>query len=482
MQLRKALFEHFGFAEFRGEQEQVIAHTLRGGNSLVIMPTGMGKSLCYQLPARLKEGVTLVISPLIALMKDQVDAARRRGFRAAAIHSALTGKQREQAYTKFAEGAYDLLYVTPERFRKPEFWAALGDQRVNLLAVDEAHCISQWGHDFRPDYRNLGEIRQRLGRPVTMALTATATLKVQQDILRQLKLDEDGCALFVHGIERPNLCLAVHSVVGLDEKVRCFVADRHRYHGPAIIYFSLVSTLEAFAQEVRRLGFAFSIYHGQMEGRARHRQQEAFFNGENELMLATPAFGLGIDKADIRWILHAEVPGSLEAYYQEIGRAGRDGEPAHAVLLYDQDDLTIQMDFIKWTTPDPEFIRGVYALVRDYPEQIRSEGVDFIRNRMNFYNRRDFRTETALNLLSRWGCLEGEWGRGKFQAVEGPPEEFLAVEEYQQRRQAQNEKLLEMLRFAQSSNCRLQTIYRYFGLTDAGVCGQCDNCLGAAPA
>ncbi|MEK7358264.1 MAG: RecQ family ATP-dependent DNA helicase, partial [Bdellovibrionota bacterium] len=308
----------FGFSEYRGEQGSVIAALLGGRSSLLLMPTGMGKSLCYQLPARLFAeeglGLTLVISPLIALMKDQVDAALSKRLKAAFINSSLTGEERAARYRRLAAGEYELLYVTPERFRIPEFREALAKNRIALLAVDEAHCISSWGHDFRPDYSRLGEIRESLGRPLTLALTATATPQVQTDILSQLGLAD--AEIFNSGVARPNLALSVTDVHGLDEKVRAFVAFRHLTPGPAIVYFSLISTLRKFSDEISRLGIAHLTYHGQMHDKDRKRTQEAFLASEDGVILATPAFGLGVDKENVRMVMHAEVPGSVEAYYQ----------------------------------------------------------------------------------------------------------------------------------------------------------------------
>ncbi|MES2966018.1 MAG: RecQ family ATP-dependent DNA helicase, partial [Bdellovibrionota bacterium] len=374
---------------------------LEGRSSLLLMPTGMGKSLCYQLPSRLfseeGSGLTLVISPLIALMKDQVDAALSKKLKAAFINSSLNGEERAARYRRLSAGEYELLYVTPERFRIPEFREALAKNRIALLAVDEAHCISSWGHDFRPDYSRLGDIRAALGHPLTLASTATATPQVQTDILGQLSLHD--AAVFNSGVARPNLALSVVDVHGLDDKVRAFVGFRHLHPGPAIVYFSLISTLRKFSDEISKLGIAHLTYHGQMHDKDRKRSQEAFLASDDGVILATPAFGLGVDKENVRMVLHAEVPGSVEAYYQEVGRAGRDGAPATCVMLFDDDDVSIQNDFMNWANPDPGFIRAVYNLIERNLVRARQEGFDYLRTQMNFYNRRDFRVETAVGQL-----------------------------------------------------------------------------------
>jgi ATP-dependent DNA helicase RecQ len=443
----------------------------------------MGKSLTYQLPARLLaeegRGLTLVISPLIALMKDQVDAAVKKGLRAAFINSSLTGDEREARYRRLAEGGYELLYVTPERFRIPAFLEALASNKIALLAVDEAHCISAWGHDFRPDYSRVGEFRHQMGDPLTLALTATATPHVQKDILVQLGIE--SAQVFNRGILRPNLEIEVHDVHGLDEKVRAFVAYRHLHPGPAIIYFSLIQTLRKFSDEVRRLGIRHLTYHGQMQDRDRKRSQEIFIKSDDAIILATPAFGLGVDKENVRLVMHAEVPGSIEAYYQEIGRGGRDGRSASCVLLYDEDDVTIQTDFLSWANPDPGFIRAVFNLIERNPTRAQQEGFDYLRTQMNFYNRRDFRVETAVNQLERWGCLEGRQPR-EWRAVQEPPAEFLDQKLFEARIKAQKQKLFEMISYATQRPelsvfaCRMVEVSRYFGFPGEKPCGVCDLC------
>jgi ATP-dependent DNA helicase RecQ len=482
--LNKALKDIFGFSEFRSSQERVVRDVLAGKNTLLIMPTGMGKSLCYQLPARILGGLTLVISPLIALMKDQVDAALKRGFKTAFINSTLDRNERESRYRKLAAGAYELLYVTPERFRKPEFKAALAEaiqkQGLSLLAIDEAHCISSWGHDFRPDFTRLGDYRREMGEPLTLALTATATPEVQKDILKQLGLSEANCDTINEGLSRPNLEIAVHHVHGEDEKVRAVVGLRFANSGPAIIYFSLVQSLRSFSEQLHRLNIPHVTYHGQLQDRERRQSQERFLEaGEGEpdsLILATPAFGLGVDKPNVRQVIHAELPGSIEAYYQEIGRAGRDKLPSQCTLLFDPDDISIQSDFLKWGNPDPGFIRAVYNLVERYPEKIRADGFDFLRTQMNFYNRRDFRVETSLNLLERWDSVEVVNPK-EIRALEDPPAEFLDEQKYQARFKAQQKKLYDVSAFAQADEgCRMKMIHSYFGQTLDEPCGKCDLC------
>ncbi len=475
-QLKTALKQNFGHDEFRGDQEAVLLSVLKGTSALVLMPTGMGKSLCYQLPSLILDGLTVVISPLIALMQDQVDKALAHGLHATYLSSTLSRDERETRYQQIGQGQFQLIYVTPERFRKVDFLQALKTRKLALLAVDEAHCISQWGHDFRPDYSRLGEFRELLGNPVTLALTATATEAVQKDILKELRIEQ--APIFSSGIERPNLALNVHDVYGMDEKIRGLVGLRHSIAGAGIIYFSLIQTLYKVSSELARLGLRHLIYHGQLQAADRKRNQRLFLQGSGDLILATPAFGLGIDKKDIRLLAHAEPPSSIEAYYQEVGRAGRDGLPSHCHLFYDQEDVSIQMEFIKWANPEPDFILKVYRLVDSAGAGLADEGVDYLRSQMNFYNKRDFRVETSLNVLERWGCLKPDNSRLGFSPIQEPSAEQLDPAAVKSRLVTQNQKLLDMVRLAQmTEGCRMQTIYRYFGHPQAAQCGKCDLCL-----
>jgi ATP-dependent DNA helicase RecQ len=357
----QALNEAFGFPDFREGQEEVIASILARQDVLAVMPTGSGKSLCYQLPALLFPGITLVVSPLIALMKDQVDALVRRGIPASFVNSTLSLDQQQQRIAQMREGRLRIMYVAPERFRNRRFMEGIRGCSVSLLAVDEAHCVSEWGHDFRPDYLRLKEAIAWLHRPCVAALTATATPDVRRDIVDQLGLEHP--AVFVTGFDRPNLDFQVQEVLGETEKLEAIRALLHRGVSRGIIYAATRKNVEKVTTELQSAGYRVESYHAGLELELRKKTQDQFMSGDLPMVAATNAFGMGIDKADLRFIVHYDVPGSLEAYYQEVGRAGRDRQPATCLLLFNFADTFTQEFFIEGSCPPLDLIHEVYQAI-----------------------------------------------------------------------------------------------------------------------
>lgn len=475
MQPIDALQQIFGHSAFRATQERIMEQVMSDQHALVIMPTGMGKSVCYQVPAVASwpgkpaddHALVLVLSPLIALMKDQVDALMSKGVDAAFINSSLRRHERLQRYQQVREGHFKLLYVTPERFRKPEFLEVLADRSIRLLVVDEAHCISEWGHDFRPDYTRLAEFRTQLGNPTTIALTATATPKVQQDIVRQLGLTPHDIELFHEGIDRPNLELQVHEVYSPEDKfehIHRVIGDPLLRTGSAIIYFTLIRTLVEFSDRLREDGVEHVIYHGELDRSTRRSIQESFMDGRAPLVLATNAFGMGIDKPDIRVVMHADLPGSLESYYQEIGRAGRDGKPSRCELLYDQRDLATQMEFMRWSNPDADFYHRVYDMLTAEGEQIRAFGLDYLRERLHARDKHDHRLETALAMLDRHNVIRDAGDLTKLEVLTDLPSQLTDASVLAAKLRAGQEKLLALVEYVRHEGDRQEFLHAYFGL------------------
>jgi RecQ family ATP-dependent DNA helicase len=398
-----ALRQHFGFEDFREGQREVISAILEGRDTVVVMPTGGGKSLCYQLPALMKEGATVVVSPLIALMKDQVDALHARNLPATFINSSITFEEQKERIRGVRQGLYKLVYVAPERFRSAHFVETLRGMNVALFAVDEAHCISQWGHDFRPDYLRLKQAIEEIGRPQITALTATATPYVRSDIIDQLSLREPRA--FVSGFDRPNLSINVIHTQKEHEKIAHIKALASRYSGGSgIIYTSTRKAVEQVTRRLHSAGLSLVAYHAGMDEHERTRAQDDFMTGRAQMIVATNAFGMGIDKPDIRFVAHYQMPGSIEAYYQEIGRAGRDRLPSTCALLFNYADKRTQDYFIEGSYPPPDVIANVYgALVGTNQKRIELS-VSEIAARAGIRN--EMAVQSALIILEKAGHIE----------------------------------------------------------------------------
>ncbi|MFI5246475.1 MAG: RecQ family ATP-dependent DNA helicase, partial [Gemmatimonadales bacterium] len=421
-QLRGILREYWGYNDFRPLQAEAMRAVVDGRDSVVILPTGGGKSLCYQVPALLLDGLTVVLSPLISLMKDQVDALESKGIPAAFINSSLSAGQISDRLARAQRGEIKLLYVAPERFdfgSAAERIAAMG---VSLLAVDEAHCISEWGHDFRPSYRRVRDIRDKLGSPPTIALTATATPEVRRDIARVLALHDPEVVLT--GFDRPNLRWHVVRTKNDAEKDGTLAQVLARHEGVAIVYAATRKTVDRVAQVLSRAGIRAEAYHAGLDDARRRDVQDAFMSEQVRAIVATNAFGMGIDKRNVRLVVHHAMPGSLEAYYQEAGRAGRDGEPADCYLLHAFQDRFTHEFFIKAACPEREVVSAVYYAACNRSAADGSLSLDAgalataAKGKVS-----DREAESALRLLAAAGAIsvtEGSRSRARIRMLATP--------------------------------------------------------------
>ncbi len=464
--LRTILADRLGFADFRANQEAVCEAATAGHDVLLVMPTGAGKSLCYQLPGVVRGGATLVISPLIALMEDQYWKLQQLGFRAARIHSGLERADSRAACVAYLAGDLDFLFIAPERLRVPGFPEMLAKRKPTLIAVDEAHCISQWGHDFRPDYRLLGQYLQLLRPAPVIALTATATPIVQDDIARQLALAAPS--RFIHGFRRHNLAIESVETPVPDRpgRIASLLADEGRR--PAIVYASTRKLTEELAVRLREQ-YRAAAYHAGMDAEDRDRVQRDFLDSRLEVVVATTAFGMGIDKADVRTVIHAALPGTLEGYYQEIGRAGRDGLPSRAILLYSYADRRTHEFFFERDYPETELLKRIYSKCSDEPRHRED-----IRRALRI-SAEDF--DKAFDRLELLGVCSSEQDGGVYRTGSTgsrvPWQESYSAQVSQRRSQID-----AMQRFAESHDCRMAALVKHFGdATDRSpYCGQCDVC------
>jgi len=471
--LRAVARDRFGYTELRPGQLDAMRAVLSGRDALVVMPTGAGKSAVYQVPAALLPGPTIVVGPLLALQQDQMSALSDRadaGLAAVRISSAESPTERREALAALRAGRAQFLFVTPEQLADPERLAEIATIRPALVAVDEAHCISAWGHDFRPDYLQLGRVIRELRRPPVVALTATASPPVREDIIERLGLADPYVA--VGGLDRPNLFLEAVRCVDEEQRWQRLLLRLRDSVPPGIVYAATRRATEELAGRLTGGGFVAQAYHGGMTATERERRHEAFLADEVPVMVATTAFGMGIDKPNIRWVNHVTLPDSPDSYLQEVGRAGRDGQPAQALLLYRGEDAGLRR-FFSTSTADPDELTRLATVLRAARKPVTR---DALRDVTGLGPRK---IGQLLSLLEQVGAVAaGAGGRLRVPRFAPEPAEAarLAVA-HAERFQTVQRSRIEMMRYlAETSNCRGQALLAYFGEHVAHRCGHCDNC------
>ena len=461
LDLTVLLHHSFGFDRFLPNQETVCQAVIEGRDVLLVMPTGSGKSVCYQLPAIARGGTTLVISPLIALMEDQVAKLKSLGFVVECIHSGRRRMESRDVCRDYLAGKLQFLFIAPERLRVAGFPEMLGKRPVSLIVVDEAHCISQWGHDFRPDYRRLGQHVPSLRPAPVIALTATATQPVQDDIVEQLGLATP--ARFIHGFRRSNIAIEVVEVSPSERSplTRELLSDAERR--PAIVYTPTRKQAESLANELCAYHKA-AAYHAGLDADRRKEVQEEFLAGKLQIIVATIAFGMGIDKADVRTVIHTALPGSIEAYYQEIGRAGRDGKPSRALLMHSYADRYTHDFFFERDYPDVAILQSIYALLEVQPQEKRDLQKQALMDPEIF--------DKALEKLWTHGGAVVDYAENVTRGHDDWRQPYLAQAEHKR------QQIERMIRYAESNQCRMANVVRHFGDVADGEkpCGICDYC------
>jgi ATP-dependent DNA helicase RecQ len=471
--ISKILKDVFGLKELRPGQDKTIRALLAGEDVLAIMPTGAGKSLCYQIPALILPGTTIIVSPLLSLMKDQREKMADLDLNAFEINSAIPTSEIKNNLLEVRKGRTEFVYVTPERLTDAEFLLAMKTVEIDLLVIDEAHCISQWGHDFRPAYLGLKDAIKKLGHPPVLALTATATPEAAADIRSQLGLEE--MKVINTGTFRENLFFDAFMIEKEEEKKQRLVELLKESEGSRIVYTSTIRTAEEIRDFLDEQGFNVGLYHGKMKTSERRESQESFMSGETEIVVATTAFGLGIDKSDVRAVIHYGLPGSLEAYYQEAGRAGRDGELARCSLLYLKKDKSVQSFFLAGKFPKAEDVTTVLNSLDKHETKARVEFAELKEQCGSL-------SETKLDVILKGFADQGLLRRTKDDAVclqrRPKVQDALRVaDQYEAKRKGSEEKLKKMVSYAQTALCRWKVFVNYFGENAVENCGQCDNCV-----
>jgi ATP-dependent DNA helicase RecQ len=467
--LLDALHVHFGHADFRLGQREVVAAIVAGHDAVVVMPTGGGKSLCYQLPAVLAGGTTVVVSPLIALMKDQIDGLRARGIAAAALHSNLDTAEQWEVQRQYRAGGLRLLYVAPERLVRPDFRGLLADTPPCRIVVDEAHCISEWGHDFRRDYLRIGDVAAALAPMQVVACTATATPQVRADIAARLQLRDPY--VVVHGFARPNLHFSVQRLRSEAEKITRLDAVLDPRDGHAIVYAGTRARARDLAERLSSR-FPTMLYHGDMSAEARTRAQERFTSGEVRVAVTTSAFGMGVDVPTVRQVVHVALPSSVEEYYQQAGRAGRDGLPAQCVLLHAPNDRRLQEFFIEAAHPEPSTLEGVRRSLRDMGGDPGAWSL-VVRRNQSVRTLSDAAGDSARAILREHGVVDPIGRLADDDALPRIDHARIAAH----RRQAY-QRLEALTTYLSRPVCRHRQIMEYFGEAGAAEScgGQCDVC------